>query len=75
MRLDDDARMNTPGSANGNWAWRYAPHQLHEGLADGLRELTDTYGRSGPIDRPRGHDPYDYTAPNTKHTLWTDERL
>ncbi|HLL51586.1 MAG TPA: 4-alpha-glucanotransferase [Thermomicrobiales bacterium] len=75
MRLDDDARMNTPGSAIGNWAWRYAPHQLHEGLADGLRELTDTYGRSGPIDRPRGHDPYDYTAPNTKHTLWTDERL
>ena len=46
MRLDDDARMNTPGSPTGNWAWRYAPHQLHEGLADGLRELTETYGRS-----------------------------
>jgi 4-alpha-glucanotransferase len=69
MRLDDDARMNTPGSAAGNWAWRYAPHQLHEGLADGLRELTDTYGRSRHIDRPQGYDPYDYTAPAAKHTL------
>jgi 4-alpha-glucanotransferase len=69
MRLDDDARMNTPGSPSGNWAWRYAPHQLHEGLADGLRELTDTYGRSGGIQLPRGHDPYDYTAPDATHQL------
>jgi len=69
MRLDDDARMNTPGSPSGNWAWRYAPHQLHEGLADGLRELTDTYGRTGGIERPRGHDPYDYMAPDATHLL------
>jgi hypothetical protein len=69
MRLDDDARMNTPGSPTGNWAWRYAPHQLHEGLAEGLRELTDAYGRSPEIARPRGHDPYDYTAPDTMHHL------
>jgi 4-alpha-glucanotransferase len=69
MRLDDDARMNTPGSSTGNWAWRYAPHQLHEGLADGLRELTETYGRSGASELPRGHDPYDYTAPDATHRL------
>ena len=74
MRLDDDARMNMPGSAAGNWAWRYAPHQLHEGLADGLRELTDTYGRSEALDRPRGHDPYDYTVPDAMHPLWTEGR-
>lgn len=74
MRLDDDARMNTPGSASNNWAWRYAPHQLHEGLADGLRELTDTYGRSGVTDRTRGHDPYDYTVPGAKHRLWDQEQ-
>jgi hypothetical protein len=42
---------------------------LHEGLADGLRELTDTYGRSGAIELPRGRDPYDYTAPNATHQL------
>jgi 4-alpha-glucanotransferase len=70
MRLDDDARMNTPGRPDGNWAWRYAPHQLHEGLADGLRELTETYGRAGPIPPPAGHDPFDYTVPGTAHPLW-----
>jgi 4-alpha-glucanotransferase len=69
MRLDDDARMNTPGSPSGNWVWRYAPHQLHEGLADGLREMTETYGRLGTPEPPRGYDPYDYTAPGTAHAL------
>jgi 4-alpha-glucanotransferase len=69
MRLDDDARMNTPGSPTGNWAWRFAPHQLHEGLADGLRELSETYGRISLSAGPRGYDPYDYTAPATSHPL------
>lgn len=69
MRLDDDARMNTPGSPAGNWTWRYAPHQLHEGLADGMRELTDTYGRARPPEGPRGYDPFDYSAPGTTHPL------
>lgn len=69
MRLDDDARMNTPGSASGNWTWRYAPHQLHEGLADSLRETTETYGRSRSQAVQRGYDPYDYTAPGTAHPL------
>jgi 4-alpha-glucanotransferase len=69
MRLDDDARMNTPGSPAGNWVWRYAPHQLHEGLADGLRELTETYGRSRATEPPRGHDPYDYTVLDATHPL------
>lgn len=75
MRLDDDARMNTPGMPAGNWAWRYAPHQLHEGLADGLRELTETYGRSGKPEPPRGHDPFDYTVLDTAHPLQTRERV
>ena len=70
MRLDDDARMNTPGRPDGNWAWRYQGHQLHEGLADGLREMTETYGRAGPIAPPAGFDPFDYTVPGTAHPLW-----
>jgi 4-alpha-glucanotransferase len=69
MRLDDDARMNFPGTPTGNWAWRYAPHQLHSGLADGLRELTETYGRSRDSAADRGYDPYDYTAPGTSYPL------
>ncbi len=74
MRLDDDARMNIPGVPAGNWAWRYAPHQLHEGLADGLRELTETYGRSGAPEPQQGHDPFDYTVANTAHPLWLGGR-
>ena len=69
MRLDDDARMNTPGRGTGNWGWRYAPHQLHEGMADGLRDLTETYGRTPASEIHRGYDPYDYTAPSTAHPL------
>ncbi len=69
MRLDDDARMNVPGVPTGNWEWRYAPHQLHEGLADGLRELTETFGRSGVAAGERGFDPFDYTAPDSLHPL------
>jgi 4-alpha-glucanotransferase len=75
MRLDDDARMNTPGLPMGNWAWRYAPHQLHEGMADGLRELTETYGRARETSRPGGYDPYDYTAPSTQHPLRERARM
>ena len=71
MREGDEARMNTPGRAEGNWGWRYLPHQLHTGLADGLRELTAAYGRHDPGagDKPRSYDPFDYTAPGTSHLL------
>lgn len=48
MRLDKSARLNQPGSAEGNWQWRYLPGQL-ESLwaeeADYLRELFSHYGR------------------------------
>jgi 4-alpha-glucanotransferase len=70
MRLGDDARMNRPGIAFGNWKWRYLSHQLHDGLARGLRELASAYGR---LDRPaieQGYDPFDYSAPNTAHPLF-----
>ncbi len=69
MRLGDEARMNTPGRATGNWGWRYLPHQLHPGLAAGLGELTATYGRRPSQGGPRGFDPFDYTAPGTAHPL------
>ena len=68
MRLGDEARMNTPGHAEGNWSWRYLPHQLHPGLAAGLGELTAAYGRR-PLSNRNGVDPFDYTVPNTTHPL------
>ncbi len=69
MRLGDEARMNTPGVGEGNWSWRYLDHQLHEGIAIGLAELSTVYGRNLEIASDTGHDPYDYTAPGTAHSL------
>jgi 4-alpha-glucanotransferase len=70
MRLGDEARMNTPGRPWGNWSWRYLPHQLHDGLAGGLGELTAAYGRRRRLTTARRRDPFDYTASGTAHPLF-----
>jgi hypothetical protein len=70
MRLGDDARMNVPGVGFGNWKWRYLAHQLNDGLARGLRELSGAYGRLQRIQTERGHDPFDYSVPGTAHPLF-----
>jgi 4-alpha-glucanotransferase len=46
LGLGSEARMNTPGKADGNWGWRYTPDQLTYSLAERLRELTELYGRT-----------------------------
>jgi 4-alpha-glucanotransferase len=45
LGLGHDARMNTPGTGQGNWRWRYTPADLTDRLADRLRALTDSTGR------------------------------
>jgi 4-alpha-glucanotransferase len=40
LSLDSEARMNTPGRADGNWRWRLEPGQLDDALAARLAELT-----------------------------------
>jgi 4-alpha-glucanotransferase len=70
MRLGDEARMNRPGIAFGNWKWRYLSHQLNDGLARGLRELSGAYGRLTRPEIERGYDPFDYSAPGTEHPLY-----
>lgn len=45
MRMDSDARMNTPGVAEGNWIWRYSDDQLKNEDAENLHSLTELYGR------------------------------
>jgi 4-alpha-glucanotransferase len=45
LGLDSSARMNTPASAEGNWAWRYTDGALTDSLAARLREMTTIYGR------------------------------
>ncbi len=46
LGLGAEARMNTPGSTHGNWAWRLQPGQLTGELARRLRELTAATGRT-----------------------------
>lgn len=40
-----DKRMNIPGSAYGNWGYRYYKDQFHDDLKKGLREMSEIYGR------------------------------
>jgi 4-alpha-glucanotransferase len=46
LDLGGEARLNTPGAAEGNWAWRLAPEQLDPARAACLAELTRLYGRA-----------------------------
>lgn len=45
LGLGSEARMNIPGSDQGNWTWRYQGWHLREGLAADLAEMSRTYGR------------------------------
>jgi 4-alpha-glucanotransferase len=58
--LDSTARFNTPGTAVGNWQWRFQENQLNharDALSSHLRELSDNSGRQPPraplIQRPK----------------------
>ena len=46
LGLGSDARMNTPGSAQGNWSWRLQEGQLTRALAERLHEATMAARRS-----------------------------
>jgi 4-alpha-glucanotransferase len=41
LGLGAEARMNTPGRAQGNWSWRLEPGQLTDELAERLRAVTE----------------------------------
>lgn len=45
LGLDNDSRMNRPGTREGNWQWRMLPGELTLDLAGSLRELTQMSGR------------------------------
>ena len=47
LGLGNEARMNTPGEAEGNWAWRMTSQPSPQ-LASDLRRLMTTYGRCAP---------------------------
>jgi 4-alpha-glucanotransferase len=45
LSLGTKARMNLPGTEEGNWQWRFSAGDLTDELAAGLRELTERNGR------------------------------
>jgi 4-alpha-glucanotransferase len=48
LGLGSEARMNRPGQATGNWAWRFRDDALAPELAARLALLTHTFGRARP---------------------------
>ncbi|HLM58054.1 MAG TPA: 4-alpha-glucanotransferase [Pyrinomonadaceae bacterium] len=53
LGLGSEARMNTPATMSGNWAWRFKGGELTADLAARLRRLSELYGRHPVLsDRP-----------------------
>jgi len=46
LTLGEEARMNTPSVAKGNWSWRVAEERLSDELAAHLAYVTGLYGRN-----------------------------
>jgi 4-alpha-glucanotransferase len=51
LRLGSAARQNTPGTAAGNWSWRFRTEALTPELARGIHLLTTTYGRAPNVKK------------------------
>jgi len=52
LNLGKDARMNQPGTAEGNWRWRCTDDMLSASGFQSLRDLTDASARSGDLETP-----------------------
>jgi 4-alpha-glucanotransferase len=45
LGLNEEARMNVPGKAAGNWQWRMEDDSLTKKLTTRLRKETQTFNR------------------------------
>lgn len=45
LDLDENSRMNNPGTAEGNWSWRFSWEQVTDDMKQTLRSLTEESGR------------------------------
>jgi 4-alpha-glucanotransferase len=52
LNLGREARMNRPGSTEGNWRWRYTEDTLSGSALQRLRDLTLRSGRSLSLAAP-----------------------
>ena len=46
LGLGNDARMNFPSKAEGNWGWRYRSEAVNNQVSDRLKSLTELFGRA-----------------------------
>ena len=46
LNLGSEARMNIPGTAFGNWEWRFSWDMLPRDLATSVRSRVERYGRA-----------------------------
>jgi 4-alpha-glucanotransferase len=53
LNLGKEARMNQPGSTDGNWRWRVTDEMLHEPAFRSLHDLTRASARLGEMKTPR----------------------
>jgi 4-alpha-glucanotransferase len=52
LALGNEARMNLPGTAEGNWSWRFAEDQFLPDMERRLRSLTEIYERAPISESP-----------------------
>jgi 4-alpha-glucanotransferase len=45
LGLGSESRMNLPGTATGNWEWRFRSEMVRSGVRERLREWTELYER------------------------------
>jgi 4-alpha-glucanotransferase len=57
LGLDSGSRMNTPGEADGNWAWQAGRGAFTGAIAARLAELVAAYDRAGPGSAAGGRGP------------------
>lgn len=49
LGLDQAARMNVPGTAQGNWSWKFDWNDLSKDVSDQIRHLVLLYGRFSQV--------------------------
>jgi 4-alpha-glucanotransferase len=57
LNLGSEARMNRPGSADGNWSWQVPDEMLSDPTFERLRELTARSGRLSSATKPARQEP------------------
>jgi 4-alpha-glucanotransferase len=63
LNLGNEARMNVPGRAEGNWRWRCTEDMLAGPTFDWLCDLTNTSRRLPTSTRPVRSETVSYPSP------------